>query len=391
MKKSLWNVLRLPFPLGLRKRRLITAMAFALTKHELADVKYLAKLHKVGFSEDGFGARICSEARWPQLNLGVEDEKLASFVSRVNTKVADAAKLDAFRSFRGGALDAIVKLVAPNIEGLEEQKRAATLQLFAQESFHILLIGDPGTGKTEILRSMERLAPHAVFGLGSGTSKAGLIGSYDGNEWIPGLLVQANEGHALIDELNLLKKEDRAGLYSAMEKGFVTYDKKGKHKRFDAQVKILATANPKTDRFVGQDVKFLRTQLPFDQALLTRFHLVYLVRKPSMKELKLITRRIISGGVRELEDSDARFVKEYVAYAEKLNVQFPDKFESMIVDFIEGLKREEGNFLVEVGPRTVLGVIRIAKAHARARLARHVSKVDLEVAMKLIRRSLEVV
>ncbi len=390
MKKSLWDVLRLPFPFGPRKRRLIKAMASALTKEELGDVKYLAKLRKVGFSEDGFGARICPEARWPQLNLGVEDEKLAGFVSRVNAKVADAAKLDAFRGFRGGALEAVATLVAPNIEGLEEHKRAAALQLFAQESFHILLIGDPGTGKTEILRGVERLAPHAVFGLGSGASKAGLIGSYDGNEWIPGLLVQADEGHALIDELNLLKKEDRAGLYSAMEKGFVTYDKKGKHNKFDARIKVLATANPKADRFVGQDAKFLRTQLPFDQALLTRFHLVYLVRKPGMKELEMITRKIVSGSVRELEDGDARFVKEYVAYAEKLNVQFADKYESMIVDFIEGLKREEPSFLVEVGPRTVLGVIRIAKAHARARLARHVSSDDLEAAMKLMRRSLEV-
>ncbi len=376
------------FPLGPRKRRLLRELLPLLSKREFADVRYLARLRRVGFHERRLGTTVLADRAWPQLAPAADDEKLVRFVGETNRKVEDAAKLRAFREFRAEALGKVSALVAPGLVGLDDAKRAAALQLFAQEPCHVLLLGDPGTGKTEILRGAERLAPHAVFGLGSGASKAGLTGVYEGKEFKPGLLVEADDGLALIDELNLLKKEDLAGLYSAMEKGFVTYDKKGRHERHDARVRVLATANPKGDRFIGRDVKFLRTQLPFEDALLSRFHLVFLVRKPSGKELEAITRKIVRQDVRALADGDAAFVKEYVRYAEKLNVQFDDRYESMVVDFIERLKREERNFLVEVGPRTVIGVIRLAKAHARARLSRTTSADDLEAAMRLVEAAL---
>ena len=378
------------FPLGPRKRRFLKEMRAHLTKEEYADAHYLARLRRVGFHEQRLGTTVIADRGWPQLSSAVDDEKLVTFVTAVNRKIEYAAKLAAFREFKTVALEKVAALVAPNIVGMDAAKRAAALQLFAQEPVHVLLLGDPGTGKTEILHGLERLAPHAVFGLGSGASKAGLTGVYDGNAFKPGLLVEADDGLALIDELNLLKKEDRAGLYSAMEKGFITYDKKGKHERHDARVRILATANPKGDRFVGRDVKFLKTQLPFDDALLSRFHLLFFIRKPSKKELEVITRKIVRQAVVELEDGDSRFVKEYALHAEKLIVQFADTYEAMIVDFIENLKREERNYLVEVGPRTVIGVIRIAKAFARARLARNVSADDLESAMKLIKDALTI-
>ncbi len=390
MKKRLIDVFRLILPFGRSRRSMIKRLSQYVGKRELSDIKYLSKLRKIGFHEEQFGARICPDTSWVQLDLATEEERVADFVKRINRKVADAAKLDAFRLFRKDALAKISGIVAPNIVGMQDAKQAAALLLFAQEAFHVLLLGDPGTGKTEILRSSERLAPHAIFGLGSGASKAGLVGVYEGKEFNPGLLVEADEGLACIDELNLMKKEDRAGLYSAMEKGFVTYDKKGKHEKFKARIRVLASANPKGDKFVGKDVKFLRAQLPFDDALLSRFHLVFLIRKPKGKELEKITRKIVRNDVREIEDGDARFVKEYSEYALKLNVAFDDKYESMIVDFIEQLKKEEKNLLVEIGPRTVIGVIRVAKAFARVRLSRNTNADDVEQAMKLVKEALTV-
>lgn len=389
MKKSLGDLLRLLLPMGVARRRLLKRLASHVTKEELRDIRYLAKMHKIGLHEERFGAVTFDDQAWPQLTPGVEEKELHDFTKRINVKVKDAIQLACFKGQRSSILSKITGIVAPNIVGFDAIKEAAALQLFAQEPVHILLLGDPGTGKTEILRGMERLAPHAVFGLGSGASKAGLIGSYAGKEFKPGLLVEANDGLALIDELNLLKKEDRAGLYSAMEKGFITYDKRGKHERHDARIRVLATANPKGDKFIGRDIKFLTTQLPFDDALLSRFHLLFLVRKAKGKELEEITRKIVKNDVHELEDGDARFVQEYVTYAEKLSVAFDDTYESMIVNFIEELKRDESNLLVEVGPRTVIGVIRLAKAYARARLSRSTSADDIEAAMKLMKAAFE--
>jgi replicative DNA helicase Mcm len=390
MKKRLGDVMKSLLPLPGRKRHALKEMASYLSKKELADVKYLAQLRVIGFHDDTFDTIIVPHTSWPQLTQARDDEELHTFLVRVNRKIADGAKLAVFQKFKKEALEKIGGIVAPNLVGMQPLKEAAALQLFANEPIHILLLGDPGTGKTEILRSIEKLAPHAVFGLGSGASKAGLIGVYEGKEFLPGLMVEANGGVALIDELNLLKKEDRAGLYSAMEKGFVTYDKKGKHERFETEIRVLSTANPKGDTFVGRDVKFLKTQLPFDDALLSRFHLLFLLRKPKGKELEAITRKIVRDDVRELDDGDARFVREYVQHAEKLQVAFDDKYESMIVDFIENLKSREQNFLVEIGPRTVIGIIRMAKAFARARLSRNTSADDVEAAMKLMEGALAI-
>ncbi len=390
MRKRLLDAFRLLLPLGPSRRRDLAALAAYLSEQELSDVRYLAKLRRIGFhprrletSEEFF-----PDKGWPELSLAVEDEETGAFVRRINAKVTDAALLETFDELKKDALDRLQKLVAPNIVGLDAAKRAAALQLFAAEPVHILLVGDPGTGKTEILRSIKRLAPHAVFGLGSGASKAGLTGVYDGKEFHPGLLVLADEGIALVDELNLLKKEDAAGLYSAMEKGFITYDKKGKHERFDARVRVLSTANPKGGRFVGKDVRFLKSQLPFEEALLSRFHLFFLVRKPSDRELEEITRRIVKQDIRELPDGDTRLVQAYVRYAEKLVVTFDPKYESMVVNFVDDLKRAEKELVAEVSPRLVIGVIRLAKAFARARLSRHTGAEDVEAAMRLMKDAL---
>ncbi len=382
-RPRLRDLAKLLLPVGARKRRLLDRVRESLSPRDYENVRYYARLRWIGFYEEGFGARALPDASWPQLALAVEDERLQRFVARVNERLAGKAKLAAFTRFAGRAASLLPGLIAPGIIGLEVVKEAVALQLFAREPFHVLLLGDPATGKSEVLRSVEELAPHSVFGLGSGTSRAGLTGMYEGREFKPGLLVQADEGFALIDELNLLKKEDRAGLYSAMEKGFITIDKGGRHERHDARVRVLATANPPGDRFTP--LKSLREQLPFDEALLSRFHLLFLVRKPGVRELGRITKRIVRGESAGVGDGDARFIREYVGYAEKLNVAFDETHESRIVAFIERLKAREDEFIVEVGPRTVIGIIRVAKAYARSRLSRHTNADDVEQAMRLVR------
>lgn len=392
MRKGIVDAFRLAAPLGKKRQGELSQFAPYMGKSDLANLKYLFKLRRVGIhlARLSTSSSVVADRAWPQLHAAVEDEKVVRFVSRINTAVENAATMGAFEEFKADAVGRIERLVAPQILGLDSAKRAAALQLFCQEPIHILLLGDPGTGKTEILRSIERLAPHAAFGLGSGASKAGLIGVFEGKEFNPGLLVESDEGLALIDELNLMKGEDQAGLYSAMEKGFVTYDKKGRHERFDARIRVLATANPKNDRFRAIDVDALRNQLPFEEALLSRFHLMFIIRKPTPKALEQIARKIVKQEVVELPDGDARFVQEYVKHAERLEADFDPKFESMVVDFIDGLKKNEHKYLVEISPRLVVGVIRMAKGFARARLSRHTSAEDVEAAMRLMKDALTV-
>ena len=66
------------------------------------------------------------------------------------------------------------------------------------------------------------------------------------------------------------------------------------------------------------DIEELKKQMPFDPALLTRFHLVYIVKKPSSKEFKKITEKIISDEKNELKQGDIKFIKSYIEYTNKI-------------------------------------------------------------------------
>jgi DNA replicative helicase MCM subunit Mcm2 (Cdc46/Mcm family) len=198
-----------------------------------------------------------------------------------------------------------------------------------------------------------------------------------------------------------------AALYNAMEKGFVTYDKGGKHLQVPARVRVCATANPIRDTFIGKGAETLKKQVPFGDALLTRFHLVFLVRKPTTEEFGQIAHHIIkhtggavgdgsatagtSGGkTHGVTKEDAEFIKAYVDYASTVDVRIDPAYEQRIVDFVKELKADERKFIVEIGPRTVVGIVRVVKAVARAHLETSVTEAHLDRAFALLRTAMYV-
>ena len=312
-----------------------------------------------------------------------------AFIKYLTKKVKDKVNVQISKSIAKDPF-ALTKFIAPNIVGMDYVKKAALLILFAKDPFHILLLGDPGTGKTDILRSVHDLAPVSSFGLGSGTTGVGLAVSVKGKEIQKGLLPLADNGICCIDELNLMKEENRASLYNAMEKGFVTYDKGGNHIKFDARVRVIATANPDGDKFDGNTIKELRKQLPFDSALLTRFHLVFLIRKPSFNEFKEITKKIIRGTKIKLDVNTLSIIRDYIRQSWMLNITIPETLESDIVDFVQELKLNENNYLIEISPRLVVGIVRMAKALARMKLKTRVTKQDLAIVKEIVKYSLKI-
>jgi replicative DNA helicase Mcm len=254
------------------------------------------------------------------------------------------------------------------------------------------LLGDPGTGKTDILRSAAKLSPVSSFGLGSGTSGAGLVVTVKGNEVIKGLLPMADKGICAIDELNLMKKEDYAGLYNAMEKGFVSYDKGGKHYKFDARIRVVSTANPKGDKFEGKNVEELRKEIPFDSALLTRFHLIFFIKKPGLEKFKKIAESILSGEKTKVKKGDIEFIKGYIkAVDDKIrNVEFPKERQKEVINFVEEIKKKEEEHLIEISPRFVIGIMRLCKSLARMEARDSVQTKDIERIKEIVIDSLKI-
>ncbi|MDD5086440.1 MAG: ATP-binding protein [Candidatus Nanoarchaeia archaeon] len=392
MASDFMNFVNLVRPLSKKESGYVSELKGYLDEKDINKIKNLLKNKKIGvsFSSTDVSKQIGEDTTYPQLNLGVEDNEVKTFVESKNKEIKGKAMRSAFRSFSEKARETIKKYVAPNIFGLELAKETAALQLFAKDPFHILLLGDPGTGKTDILKSVSELHPITSFGLGSGSSKAGLSATVKGDEIMKGLLPMANNGICCIDELNLMKKDDYAALYSAMEKGFITYDKANKHFNLEAKVRVIATSNPKGDRFVGNILDILKKQIPFDSALLTRFHLVFLIRKPSLEKFSKITSKIVQNDKARVNKKDVEFIKQYIDFSEEIEVDFPKEFEKEIVDFSTQLKKDEKKYLIEISPRLVIGLMRIAKASARMELRKTVKKEDIDKAEEIIKFGLQI-
>ncbi len=295
-----------------------------------------------------------------------------------------------FKDFAPRAWTTIPQFIAPNLIGMADIKNAVVLQLFSKEALHILLLGDPGTGKTDILRAGADISPISAYGLGSGTSGAGLSITASGNQVSPGLLPMAHNGLCSIDELNLMKKEDYASMYNAMEKGFVTYDKAGKHYKFDAMVKILATANPKGDRFENYTIEQIKKQLPFDSALLSRFHLIFFVKQVSLDGFSKIAEKIINQDKAEINEDDIEFFKKYIKYTSDLEIKLPDNLAVKIKDFVTELKARENQLPFEITPRLVIGLMRMAKASARIEARAKIEAKDLERVFEVVNSALKI-
>jgi DNA replicative helicase MCM subunit Mcm2 (Cdc46/Mcm family) len=310
------------------------------------------------------------------------------FADAINEKNEEYVKSTTFKEFAPIALSYLSGHLAKQLVGFEAVKEAVAVQLFSAENMHILLLGDPGTGKTEILRSAHDVMPVSSFGLGSGTSGAGLTVTAKGKQVEKGLLPMADKGLACIDELNLIKKEDVAGLYNAMEKGFVRYDKMGKHMKFDARVSVLATANPKYSKFSGKDKAAIKKEIPFEAALLSRFHLVFFIRKHDVKEFVAIAKHIVQDKEHGMKAGDIAFLKDYIEAARAIEVNYPKEMEQMVVDFAEHVKKEEKKLLIEVSPRIVVGVVRMAKAVARAQMRNSVEEKDVRLVLDIVKKSL---
>ncbi|HLM91407.1 MAG TPA: LAGLIDADG family homing endonuclease [Thermoplasmata archaeon] len=141
-------------------------------------------------------------------------------------------------SFRGDptVVDKIILSLAPTIKGMEQEKEAIALQLFGgvekrhsdgirvRGDIHVLLVGDPGVAKSQLLRYVADVAPRAIYTSGKGATAAGLTAAavkddFAGGRWVleAGMLVLADGGMAMIDELDKMTPEDRSAMHEVLE------------------------------------------------------------------------------------------------------------------------------------------------------------------------------
>jgi replicative DNA helicase Mcm len=202
-----------------------------------------------------------------------------------------------FLTFRGDptVVDKIVMSLAPTIKGMEEEKEAIALQLFGgvekrhpdgvrvRGDIHALIVGDPGTAKSQLLRYVAEVAPRGIYTSGKGATAAGLTAAavkddFAGGRWVleAGMLVLADGGMAVIDELDKMSPDDRSAMHEALEQqsqhpDFEIMLSNGEHRRIGSLVDELIRRHP--DRVIpGHDCEILPLGHHDLSLLTTDFH-----------------------------------------------------------------------------------------------------------------------
>ena len=318
--------------------------------------------------------------------------------------------------------------IAPTIYGMNVEKEALVLVLFSGLSkkmpdgtyirgdIHVLLVGDPGTAKSQILAYMSKLAPRSIYASGKASSAAGLTAAavrdeFGEGRWTleAGALVLADMGIACIDEIDKMEETDRSSMHQAMEQQEISVAKAGINATLKARCAILAAANPKLGRF--DEFIPMHEQINMPPALLSRFDLIFsIIDKPNRETDTALATHILrthkAGEVSEnilrskkskhtKEEQDGlmknimpiftpEFVRKYVAYA-KRNV-----FPVMTDDASEVLKnyyvdfRSASEDSVPFTPRQLEAFVRLSEASARVRLSEEVTVKDAKRAISII-------
>ncbi|KAH8167490.1 hypothetical protein CIB48_g766 [Xylaria polymorpha] len=325
-------------------------------------------------------------------------------------------------------IDKIVNSIAPSIYGHTDIKTAVALSLFggvakiAKGSHHVrgdinvLLLGDPGTAKSQVLKYVEKTAHRAVFATGQGASAVGLTASVRRDpltsEWTleGGALVLADKGTCLIDEFDKMNDQDRTSIHEAMEQQTISISKAGIVTTLQARCGIIAAANPIGGRY-NSTIPF-SANVELTEPILSRFDILCVVRDTvDPSEDERLARFIVGSHSRshpstqageepQAMDQDAdttqenqdapkdgqvpqELLRKYILYArEHCQPKLLHMDEDKVARLFADMRRESlatGAYPITV--RHLEAIIRISEAFCRMRLSEYCSAQDIDRAI----------
>jgi len=303
----------------------------------------------------------------------------------------------------------IIRSIAPSIYGYEYIKEAIAYLLFGgvvknladitiRGEMNVLIVGDPGTAKSQLLQYVGRIAPRGLYTSGRGTTAAGLTAAVlrergGGMTLEAGALVLADKGVACIDEMDKMKPEDRVAIHEAMEQHTVSVAKGGIVATLNARTAILAAANPTLGRYDPYRNAAENIALPV--TILSRFDLIFVLKDLPEKEADTkMSEHILElhrGGAVQTESQIAPdLLRKYISYAKNVTPVLTKDAMQRLRDFylMMRVSGTEGA-PVAITPRQLESLVRVAEARARVALRKEVLAEDAEAAIAIMRRSLE--
>lgn len=326
-------------------------------------------------------------------NLSLSDKD----IKELNTVASDSDRLNKLISY-----------IVPKIVGLDDLKKAILLQMVGGVSrddyinnrkrgeINLLFVGNPGTGKSELIKSVRNIVPRVQMASGGDTTRVGLTASISqmdlmGSKEVvltPGALVLAHKGILLIDEFDKMRPEDHDSLHTAMSDSEVTIHKYNQHQTFKTEVSVLAAANPQYNSF--RNGKSLN-ELPFKSSLLSRFDLVFLIDGSILEgNLERIHKSMLDYNVNRFESDniDINFIRKYVAYAKRfkpiLTAEMEDIYARESYNLLKSVKDSEACIKNGLNLRFNNTIYRLAEASAKLRFSNEINIEDIRLAKSLI-------
>jgi replicative DNA helicase Mcm len=308
----------------------------------------------------------------------------------------------------------LVNSIAPSIYGHNDVKEALVLQLMGgvrkekedgtvtRGDMHVLLVGDPGSGKSVLLSFIAKSAPKARLVTGKGATAAGITATIVRDEFLrgwaleAGAMVLANKGIAVIDELDKMSPEDRSALHEALEQQRITISKANIQATLNAQTTVLAAANPKFGRF--DPYQPIAAQIELPPTLINRFDLIFPIRDLPNKELDSKIASHVLKLQKKPEDAVSEIptdlLKKYISYVkQKVFPVLSDSAMNEIQKFYVELRNagttgEEAVKPIPISARQLESLVRLAEGSARIRLSKTVTAKDAKRAIRILKHCL---
>lgn len=302
--------------------------------------------------------------------------------------------------------------VAPGIWQLDDIKKGLLCQLFGgtTKSFqggklrgelNVLLVGDPGTSKSQLLGYVHKLAPRGIYTSGRGSSAVGLTAYVtrdpETREMVleSGALVLSDQGVCCIDEFDKMSDSARSMLHEVMEQQTVSVAKAGIISTLNARTSVLASANPVGSRYNPRASIVDNIQLP--PTLLSRFDLIYLVLdKADEASDRTLARHLVAmyherPPPRATGTVPMALLREYIAYARSHCT--PQLTDAAAAELVEGYitMRRQGlsRKVITATPRQLESGVRLAEALARMRLSPTVEARDVREGLRLMQVAMQ--
>ncbi|XP_065652017.1 DNA replication licensing factor MCM3 isoform X2 [Hydra vulgaris] len=371
----------------------------------------------------------------------------------------DLTNIKKFSRSKEDVFELLAHSLAPSIHGHTYIKKAILCLLLGgteknldngtrlRGDINIMMIGDPSTAKSQLLRYVLHTAPRAIATTGRGSSGVGLTAAVTTDQETgdrileAGAMVLADRGVVCIDEFDKMSDMDRTAIHEVMEQGRVTIAKAGIHAKLNARCSVLAAANPVYGRY--DPYKTPMDNIGMQDSLLSRFDLLFIVldnmdpesdRKISEHVLRMhryrnpgeqdgeplpfgdncetlstfdavdaqqddeeVTRvyakkdsQLYGEGSKKEKFVSIPFMKKYIHVAKNIKPVLSKPAIDLIVNAYADLRDQDDENATgkcktaPVTARTLETLIRLSTAHAKARMSKTIESVDAESAIEMV-------